>query len=124
MRMHSRGYGMSLFAKKEQVFGPEQISVGDFDVTVDGCYRNVVPVPFDLKPHRMLYVRIDSAHPVNVVVAREDRSSVLHKEGVTHAVLGPFDTGRSRSMGIILGVDKGDRAVVAVEAWTDRERSV
>lgn len=118
-----RGYGVSIFAKREQVYGPEQVSVGDFDVTVDGCYRNVVPISLDLKPHRKLYVKIDSAHPVDVVVAREDHSSAAHKEGVTHVLLGPFDTGRAMSMGVFLGVDKGDKALVTLEAWTDRERS-
>lgn len=114
---------MPLFAKKEQVYGPEEVSVGDFDITVDGCYRNVVPIPLEVRPHRSLYVKVDSNAPVDVVVAREDGSSVAHKDGVTHTVMGPFDTGKSKSMGVFLGVMKGDKASVTLESWTDKERS-
>lgn len=112
---------MALFDKREQVYGPEAVSVGDFDITVDGCYRNVVTIPLEVRPHRLLRVSVKSNHPVDVVVAREDRSSAGHKDGVMDAVLGPFDTGKSKSMGILLGVYKGDKASVVVEAWTDKE---
>ncbi len=112
---------MALFDKREQVYGPETVSVGDFDITVDGCYRNVVTIPLEVRPHRLLRVSVKSNHPVDVVVAREDRSSAGHKDGVMDAVLGPFDTGKSKSMGILLGVYKGDKASVVVEAWTDKE---
>ena len=76
---------MPMFGGRETVFGPETVSVGDFDITVDGCYRNVVPIALDVKPRRMLRVRISSDHPVDVVIAREDRSSACHKEGVLEA---------------------------------------
>ncbi len=112
---------MALFDKREQVYGPETVSVGDFDITVDGCYRNVVTIPLEVRPHRLLRVSVKSNHPVDVVVAREDRSSAGHKDGVMDAVLGPFDTGKSKSMGILLGVYKGDKASVVLEAWTDKE---
>ncbi len=115
---------MPLFAKREQVYGPEMISVGDFDITVDGCYRNVVPVPLDVRPHRMLRVRVDSDAPVDVVIAREDGSAAVHRDGVTHAEFGPFDTGKAKSMGVFLGVNKGDKATVTLDAWIDKERSL
>ena len=110
-----------MFDRREQVYGPETVSVGDFDVTVDGCYRNVVTIALDVKPKRMLRVRVSSDHPVDVVVARGDNSSAGHKDGVIEATLGPYDTGKFRSMGILLGVYRGDKAKVTVEAWTDRE---
>lgn len=112
---------MALFVKREQVYGPEIVSVGDFDVTVDGCYRNVVTIPLEVKPKRMLRVKVTSDHPVDVLVAREDNSSAGHKDGVMEATLGPFETGKSHSMGIFLGVYKGDKAKVTVEAWTDAQ---
>lgn len=112
---------MAFFDKREQVYGPEVISVGDFDITVDGCYRNVVTIPLVVRPHRMLHVSVQSDNPVDVVVAREDHSSAGIKEGAKNIELGPFGTGKSRSMGILLGVYKGDKAKVTVEAWTDKE---
>lgn len=110
-----------MFESRETVYGPETVPVGEFDPTVDGCYRNVVTIALDVKPRRFLRVRVTSDHPVDVVVAREDRSSAGHKEGVMDATFGPYETGRSRSMGILLGVFRGDKANVTVEAWTDRE---
>lgn len=112
---------MSLLEKKVQVYGPEEVSVGDFDPTVDGCYRNVVTIPLDVKPRRVLYVKIKSDNPVDVVVAKEDRSSAGHKDGVTDVIMGPYETGKSKSMGIILGVFRGDKSKVTIDAWMDKE---
>lgn len=112
---------MPIFDSKETVYGPETMSVGDFDPTVDGCYRNVVTIALDVKPKRKLRVSVKADHPVDVVVAREDRSAAGHKDGIMEATLGPFDTGKARSMGIIIGVFRGDKANVTVEAWTDKE---
>lgn len=112
---------MSLFDKREIVYGPETVSVGDLDYSVEGCYRNVVTIPLTVKPKRMLRIRIDSDAPVDVVVANENRSSVEHREGVRMGEFGPYDTGKAKSMGIILGVFRGDKAKVNVEAWVDKE---
>ena len=112
---------MSIFDKRVQVYGPEEMTVGEFDPTVDGCYRNVLSIPLDVKPNRFLHVRIRSDFPVDVVVAKEDHSSAGHKDQITDAELGPYPTEKSRSMGILIGVFRGDRAKVTVEAWTDKE---
>lgn len=111
---------MSLFAKKVTVFGPETVSVGDFDPTVDGCYRNVVTIPLDVKPRRNLYVSLKSDNPVDIVVANDDRSAAGHKENQTDLVFGPFPTKSMDSMGIILGIYKGEKAQVTLEAWIDK----
>lgn len=112
---------MSLFDKREVVYGPEVVTVGELDYSVEGCYRNVVTIPLVVKPKRMLRVRIKSDAPVDVVVANENRSAAGHREAVREAEFGPYDTGKSKSMGIILGVFRGDKANVTVEAWVDKE---
>ncbi len=112
---------MSLFERREQVYGPETVSVGDLDLTVDGCYRNVVTIPLDVRPRRALYVHADSDFPVDVVVASETGAAVGHREGVRDATLGPYSTGKLRNMGIILGLYPGDKAKVTLEAWMERE---
>ncbi|MBQ3684864.1 MAG: hypothetical protein II933_00350 [Candidatus Methanomethylophilaceae archaeon] len=111
---------MSLFAKKVTVFGPETVSVGDFDPTVDGCYRNVVTIPLDVKPRRNLYVSLKSDNPVDIVVANDDRSAAGHKENQTELVFGPFPTKSMDSMGIILGIYRGEKAQVTLEVWIDK----
>ncbi len=113
---------MSLFEKRERVYGPETVSVGDLDLTVDGGYRNVVIIPLDVKPRRVLHVKVSSNFPVDVVVANENGATVGHKKGVRDAVLGPYPTEKLKSMGIFLGLYPGDRAKVALEAWMEKER--
>ena len=112
---------MSLFDKREQVYGPEVVSVGDLDLTVDGGYRNIVPIPLDVKPKRALYLHATSDFPVDVVVANEKGAAVAHKEHVTDLSLGPIPTGKLKSMGIFLGLYPGDKAKVNLEVWMERE---
>ncbi len=112
---------MSLFRKRERVYGPETVSVGDLDLTVNGGYRNIVTIPLDVKPRRVLRVKVSSDFPVDVVVANEKGTAVGYKEGVRNAVLGPYPIGKLKSMGIFLGLYPGDRAKVALEAWMERE---
>lgn len=112
---------MSIFEKRTQVFGPETLVVGEFDPTADGFYRNVYPIELTVKPNHMLYVKMDSDAPVDIVIAREDGSAVQHKDRQTDIQLGPFPTEKHKSMGIILGVFRGDKATVKIEAWMERK---
>ena len=112
---------MSLFERRTQVYGPETISIGEFDVNADGFYRNVVTIPLDVKPNHVLYVRVSSDNPVDVVVARDNGSAVQHKDRITEVTMGPYPTEKARSMGIIVGVFRGDRSTATVEAWMERK---
>ena len=110
---------MSLFDKKTVVYGPQDVTVGEFDPTVDGFYRTVVTIPLDVKPKHMLYVKVTSDNPIDVVIANDEYSSIAHKNGITDVLMGPFPTGDSNSMGILLGIFRGDLAHVEVEAWME-----
>ena len=87
----------------------------------DGGYRNVVTIPLDVKPKRSLMVKVSSDNPVDVVIANEKGAAIAHKEGVRDALLGPYSTGKLKSMGIFLGLYPGDKAKVNIEAWMERE---
>ncbi|MBE6528957.1 MAG: hypothetical protein E7Z64_07400 [Thermoplasmata archaeon] len=112
---------MSLFEKRTQVYGPESISIGEFDPAVDGFYRNVVTVPLAVKHNQMLYVKVTSDNPVDIVIARDNGSAVMHKDKQKDVQLGPFPTEKHDSMGVILGVFRGDKATATLEAWTERK---
>lgn len=112
---------MALFEKKELIYGPERIKVGELDLTVDGGYRNVITIPLDVKPKRVITVKVVSDNPVDVVVANEKGAAIGHKEGVTDMTLGPFSTGKLKSMGVFLGVYPGDRAEAELEVWMEKE---
>ena len=112
---------MSIFEKRTQVYGPETFIVGEFDPTADGLYRNVYPVELMVKPNHVLYVSVKSDIPVDIVIAREDGSAVQHKDKQKEIVLGPYPTEKHKSMGVILGVFRGDKANVTLEAWMERK---
>ncbi len=112
---------MSFFDKRTQVYGPETMVVGEFDATVDGFYRNVVTVPLTVKPNHLLFVKVEADKPVDVVVARDNGSSVQHKDRQTSIVMGPYPTEKLKSMGVILGVFRGDKSTVTLEAWMERK---
>jgi hypothetical protein len=46
---------------------------------------------------------------------------VAHKDRQTDIVMGPYPTEKYESMGIIIGVFRGDRSTATVEAWTERK---
>jgi len=112
---------MSLFEKRTQVYGPETIEIGEFDPTSDSFYRNVVTIPLTVKPNHMLYVKVKATNPVDIVVARDNGSAVQHKDRQTEIQMGPYPTEKLRSMGIIIGVFRGDRSTATVEAWMERK---
>ena len=112
---------MSFFDKRTQVFGPEKMSIGDFDPTVDGFYRNVVTIPLTVKHNHMLYVKVESDNPVDIVIARDNGSAVTHKDRQKDILMGPFPTEKLDSMGIIIGVFRGDKANATVEAWMEKK---
>ena len=112
---------MSIFEKRTQVYGPETFIVGEFDPPADGLYRNVSPVELTVKPNHVLYVSVKSDIPVDIVIAREDGSAVQHKDKQKEIVLGPYPTEKHKSMGVILGVFRGDKANVTLEAWMERK---
>ena len=114
---------MSLFEKRTQVYGPEKVTVGEFDASVDGCYRNVFVKTLPVRPRRMLYVSVDSDAPVDVAVANEDNSAAGHRDRMTKGTLGPFSTRDFSTMGLFVGVYRGDKAEVMIEAWIEKERS-
>ncbi len=112
---------MSFFEKRTAVFGPEDVRVGDFDPTADGLYRNVVTIPLDVKPKHVVYVKAKSDNPFDIVIARDNGSAVVHKEGNKDIQLGPFPTEKAASMGVILGVFRGDKATVNLEVWMEKK---
>ncbi|MDN5357900.1 MAG: hypothetical protein PWR17_1069 [Candidatus Methanomethylophilaceae archaeon] len=112
---------MAIFSGKHTVFGPELMSVGDFDPRADGGYRNVVVTQIKVKPKRMLYVQVKSDNPVDVAVVDQKGRPIGHKDGVTDDTLGPISTETWTDMGFIVGLFRGDKAKALVEVWTERK---
>ena len=112
---------MALFTGKQKIFGPELISVGDFDPREDSCYRNIVVTQINVKPKRLLYLQVKSDFPVDVVVLNEGGRPVGHIFNVKEGDLGPISTETCNEMAFTLGVFRGDKAKVEVEVWTEKK---
>ena len=108
---------MAIFSGKQAVFGPEMMSVGDFDPKADGGYRNVIVTQIKVKPKRMLYVRVKSDNPVDVAVVDQKGRPIGHKDGVTDDTLGPISTETWTDMGFIVGLFRGDKAKMEGLGW-------
>ena len=54
-------------------------------------------------------------------MANEDNSAAGHKDRITKDVLGPFSTKKFMTMGLFIGVYRGDKAKVSIDAWMEKE---
>ena len=108
---------MSLFESTEQVLKIEVLTLGEFDPCVPGFYKNVKSFPFEVKKRRAIKVEIKTDFPIDIVIANERGSPLLHKQGVNNETIGPVPTEDNKEMGIILGINPGDKATVNVGVW-------
>ena len=112
---------MGLFKRKQVVFEQDGIAVGEFDPTEPSLYRNVMHFHINVKPKRLLYLHAESDYPVDVAVFNQTGNPVRHLDGITDDTLGPISTENWTEMSFVLGVFRGDKATVDVEAWTERK---
>jgi len=112
---------MALFSEREQVFKTEGLTLGEFDPSADGFYRNVQSFPFRVKKRKLIWISISSDAPVDVAIANEKGESISYKQAVKEGVVGPVPTNSNKEMGVILGVYKGDKATVSVDIWMERQ---
>ncbi len=111
---------MSVFGGREQIFGKEELRLGEFDPSAEGFYRNVQTFPLSVKKRRSIRISIRSDVPIDVAVANEKGESVSYKQAVKEGSVGPVPTGDNKEMGLILGICPGDRATVSVEVWMEK----
>ncbi|MDR2698753.1 MAG: hypothetical protein LBB30_03640 [Candidatus Methanoplasma sp.] len=111
---------MAMLDGREQVFTLEGLSLGEFDPSAEGFYRNVQTFPFKVKKRRVIRINIKSDIPIDIAVADEKGSTVSYKQAVKEGTIGPLPTDDSKEMGMILGVYPGDKATVSAEIWMAR----
>ena len=111
---------MAVFNEREQVFRKEGLTLGEFDPSAEGLYRNVKTFSFSLKKRRAVEVNIRSDAPVDVAVANEKGASLIYRQAVRDGSVGPVPTDSNKELSIVLGVYRGDKATVSVEVWMGR----
>lgn len=110
---------MPLFSKRAVLIEKQSVTVGEFDITVDGAYRNIVTFPMEAKKGRSIYVRVTSDNGVDVSIVDAKGMNAKYSEMVKDAVLGPVSVREKGTMALVLGVYRGDLAHVEVEAWME-----
>jgi len=108
---------LALFGKKETVLMDESFTLGEFDPTVDGAYRNVKTFQQEVRPGKRLFISVISDHPVDVALSNGDGNCIKFKDSVTKETIGPIETSKKETMALVLGIFRGDRADLSVRAW-------
>ena len=106
---------MSPSAKKNMVFDTS-ISIGEFDPSVDGAYRNVKTFPLNVKKGE-LFISVNSDKPVDIAVSNSDGICIKFKESILCDTIGPIETVKKETMALIVGTFRGDKAELRIEAW-------
>lgn len=96
-----------------------EMTVGEFDITVDGAYRNVKTMPLDVKGKKALFLSIVSDTPVDLAISNEDGKCIWFKDHVTEGMFGPIPLARKETLALLMGVFRGDLAKMSVKAWME-----
>ncbi len=110
---------MPILRKRSPVLSKRTVSIGDLDLSVPGGYDNVKTFPLKVRKGRGLTVRVDSDAPVDLAVSGPDGRVLDFKEGISSGTLGPIPFNESCTAALVLGVFRGDRAELELEAWQE-----
>ena len=109
--------GSHMFRRKNVLVPRTEMTIGEFDTSVPGAYRNVKTMPLDIK-NRDLFISLESDVPVDVAVSDWNGKCVAFREKFTSGTISArFDD--KGTAGLVLGVFRGDLAKVVIEAWTE-----
>jgi hypothetical protein len=106
---------LSLLSKKKILF-EEKITIGEFDPSADGAYRNVKTFPVQARPGEM-FISVDSDKPVDIAVSNGNGICIKFKESILNDVIGPIRITDKDTMALAVGVFRGDRAEPDIKIW-------
>jgi len=93
--------------------------LGEFNPEVQGGYENVKTFPLEVRKGRGLTVRVDAKDPVDIAISDYEGRVVKFEEGVTSTTLGQIVFDRKFTAALVLGIFRGDKTEVEIEAWLD-----
>jgi hypothetical protein len=99
---------------KREIF-IESFTIGEFDPTVDGAYRNVKTFPLSVKQGD-LFVSVESDKPVDIALSNEDGICIKFKNSILSDILGPVAV-KKGTVTLFAGVFRGDKAELRIKAW-------
>jgi len=100
---------------KKTILFDEQITIGEFDPSVDGAYRNVKTFPLNVKPGEMS-ISVDSDKPIDIAVSNSDGICIKFKESILNDVISVNIT-KKETMALAVGIFRGDKAEPRIKIW-------
>ena len=108
-----------IFSKKTVLVEHQTLTVGEFNINIDGAYDNIKTFRMDVKKGRKLFISIKSDTGVDVSVVDTKGMNKSFSEAVKEKTIGPIAIEEKGIMALILGVYRGDLAHVELEAWME-----
>ncbi|MBO4552098.1 MAG: hypothetical protein J5673_02745 [Candidatus Methanomethylophilaceae archaeon] len=108
-----------LFNKKVVLVEHQELTVGEFNININGAYDNVKTFPLEVKKGRKLFVSVKSDNGVDVSIVDVKGMNESFSEAVKDKLIGPVAIEDKGTMALILGVYRGDLAHVELEAWME-----
>ena len=108
-----------LFNRKAVLIEHQELTVGEFNIDINGAYDNVKTFRLDVKNGRKLFVSVKSDNGVDVSVVDTKGMNENFSEAVKDKLIGPIEITEKGTMALILGVYRGDLAHVELEAWME-----
>jgi len=93
----------------------ETLSIGEFDPSVDGAYRNVKTFPLPVRPGK-LFVSVMSDKPVDIAISDGGGICIKFKDSILNDTLSVEIT-KKGTAALIAGVFRGDKAELRIRAW-------
>ena len=108
-----------LFNRKAVLIEHQELTVGEFNIDIDGAYDNVKTFRLDVKKGKKLFISVRSDNGVDVSVVDTKGMNESFSEAVKDKLIGPIGITEKGTMALILGVYRGDLAHVELEAWME-----
>ncbi len=108
-----------IFSKKTVLVEHKTLTVGEFNINIDGAYDNIKTFRMDVKKGKKLFVSVKSDNGVDVSIVGTDGMNKSFSEATKDKVIGPVEIDSKGTMALILGVFRGDLAHVELEAWME-----
>jgi hypothetical protein len=107
-----------MIGKKETVLLDISLTLGEFDPSADGAYRNVKTFPLDVRNGKRIFVSVSSDIPVDAAVSDSDGICIKFRDSILNDTI-DAETSKKGTFALILGVFRGDKAELKVKAWTE-----
>ncbi|MDR0778213.1 MAG: hypothetical protein LBE48_02080 [Methanomassiliicoccaceae archaeon] len=107
-----------MLGKKGTVLLDDRLTLGEFDPSAEGAYRNVKSFPLQVKQGKKLFVSVNSDNPVDVALSDSDGICIKFKGSILNDTI-DIETTKKGVFALILGIFRGDKAELKVKVWTE-----